>query len=92
MIASNIGKYVQSTARPYLAQGLSLAGQSAENAQIQASVTAFQTSLEQMAATIGLFVLKVILAIAFLIVGIGSLPLTVSAVEIVLQGREGNGG
>ncbi|KZP12171.1 hypothetical protein FIBSPDRAFT_898391 [Athelia psychrophila] len=58
----------------------------------EVSVTALQTSLEQLAATIGLVVLIVILAIALLIVGIGSLPLTVSTVERVLQRNNGNNG
>lgn len=59
---------------------------------MQVSATALQTSLEQMVATIGLVVLTVILAIALLFGGIGSLPLTASAVETVLHDQEGNDG
>lgn len=99
VIASNIGKYVQSAAKSYLVQGLLpisgqniSAGSSASDAQILQSVTTLQTSLEQMFATVGLVVLILIAAIALLIVGIGSLPLTVSAVQTVLDGKEGNGG
>ncbi|KZP07023.1 hypothetical protein FIBSPDRAFT_1053201 [Athelia psychrophila] len=90
VIASNIGKYVQSAAKPYLVQGLG--GVPATQAQTLLHVTAFQTSLEQMFATIGLVVLILVLAITLLIVGMGSLPLTVSTVEAVLQGKEANYG
>lgn len=92
VIASNIGRYVQSAARPYLAHSLSLPGTIAQNAQMQVSVPVLQTSLEQMVATIVLVALIMILAITLLIIGIGNLPLTVSTVETVLQGKEGNYG
>lgn len=93
-IASQIGKYVQSASKPYLIQGLlpRSIGVPARDAQILLPVTAFQTSLEQMFATICFVVLILILVITLLIIGIGSLPLTVSTVETFLQRKEGSYG
>ncbi|KAF7979665.1 hypothetical protein HWV62_41653 [Athelia sp. TMB] len=90
VIASNIGRYVQSAAKAYLAQGLlnSTAGTFAKEAQVLEFVTVMQTSLEQMIATIGLVVLIVVATIILLVAGIGNLPLTVSTVEAVLRGKE----
>ncbi|KAF7984926.1 hypothetical protein HWV62_9833 [Athelia sp. TMB] len=96
VIASNIGRYVQSAAKAYLVQGLlpisglsvNETGAYASNAQQLLAVTVMQTSLEQMFATVGLVVLILTAVISLLFVGIGNLPLTVSTVETVLQGKE----
>ncbi|KAF7966511.1 hypothetical protein HWV62_38092 [Athelia sp. TMB] len=96
VVASNIGRYVQSAVKAYLVQGLlpisgragNKTGTYASNAQQLLAVTVMQTSLEQMFATVGLVVLILTAVVSLLFVGIGNLPLTVSTVETVLQGKE----
>ena len=95
VIASNIGRYVQSAAKPRLVYGLlpiayddtskAMVGTDAENALMVVSMTILQTSLEQMLATVALFVAIMISIVGLLTTGIGSQPLTVATVEMVLH-------
>ncbi|KAF7968296.1 hypothetical protein HWV62_31043 [Athelia sp. TMB] len=98
LIASKIGFYLQSAAKTQLVYGLlpitydatqaqAKVGTIADNALIVVSVTILQTSLEQMLAAIALLVAIIILLVGLLIAGIGSQPLTVATVEMVLHGK-----
>ncbi|KAF7985544.1 hypothetical protein HWV62_3791 [Athelia sp. TMB] len=101
LIASKIGYYLQSAAKTQLVYGLlpitydatqmqAKVGTIADNALIVVSVTILQTSLEQMLAAIALLVAIIILLVGLLIAGIGSQPLTVATVEMVLHGKGGS--